>query len=283
MLDVSSCWELTDAAISSLGLSCRRLRCIDLSNCKKIQDRGLEEMLTPLLDLQELKLAYCKSLTDTALQSILMLARRIRALNLQRCTGISDAGWRILRSPENQMSDLVALVLADCSFLSDDTVRSLATGCPALQYLNLSFCCALSPLAIEYLVRGCPKVRFSLAPGGHKRARAHRVSTADAGSRTSVRASCPKWHGGAASSAIQLEALDLSFCGSAVNDDTLLLLGTSLPRLRKLSVRCGSYTDRVAAGGRKGESLTDPPFFTFVISLARLAHRARTHIGAACQ
>jgi hypothetical protein len=158
MLDMSSCWELTDAAVEALGQLCPRLRCLDLSNCKKIQDIGLAQLLAPLCELQELKLAYCKALTDAALQAIFVHARRLRALNLQRCTGITDGGWRALRVPDHVMNELVALVLADCSFLTNDAVLSVATGCPALQYLNLSFCCAITPVAVELLVQGCPKV-----------------------------------------------------------------------------------------------------------------------------
>ena len=52
----------------------------------------------------------------------------------------------------------------------------------------------------------------------------------------------------------QLESLDLSFCGSAVNDDMLRLLAEGLPKLRKLSVRYALISwhgDRAAARKKK--------------------------------
>jgi len=51
----------------------------------------------------------------------------------------------------------------------------------------------------------------------------------------------------------QLESLDLSFCGSAVNDDMLRLLAEGLPKLRKLSVRYAliSWHDDRAAARKK--------------------------------
>jgi len=227
VLDLSSCWEITDATAVAMGSLCPRLHCIDLSNCKKLQDSGLIELATALPGLRELKLAYCKAISDLSLQHLLERCQHLRALNLQRCTGISDASWRTLQVPQHQLPELVALVLADCSFLTDDAVASISIGCPHLKYLNLSFCCALSSAAVESIIAGCTEVRRR-APNGHvPRAHSHvsaRGATVPPGNF--LRA--------------QLESLDLSFCGSAVNDDMLRLLAEGLPKLRKLSVRYAS-------------------------------------------
>jgi len=47
------------------------------------------------------------------------------------------------------------LDLRDCSFLSDTAIASIASVCPRLKTLNLSFCCSLTEDFGRYLVKGC--------------------------------------------------------------------------------------------------------------------------------
>lgn len=51
---------------------------------------------------------------------------------------------------------LTELNLADCSFLTDVTIRQVADKCPLLTKLSVSFCCSLSPEFAMMLVEGCP-------------------------------------------------------------------------------------------------------------------------------
>lgn len=104
-----------------------------------------------LPNLQELRLSYCKSLSDDSIDGIIRNSRSLRFLNLQRCTGITDAGYMPLREEAFRLLALNVLILTDCSFLTDETILSIALGCPQLQVLVLTFCCALTPASLEHL------------------------------------------------------------------------------------------------------------------------------------
>lgn len=132
-------------------------------------DNAVHEIVTQLSSLQELRLSYCKSLTNASMEFMIRYGRSLRFLNLQRCTGIQDLGFQLLRQEEFRMNGLAVLLLPDCSFLTDDTIYSIAVGCPQLRVLNLSFCCALSPLALEHLAERAKMVRRGESENGSRK------------------------------------------------------------------------------------------------------------------
>lgn len=84
-------------------------------------------------------------------------ADRIESLDLTRCTSISDAGfhsWGVY-----EFKNLRRLILADCTYLSDQAIVGIVGGCRTLHELDLSFCCALSDTATEVLALGLPHLR----------------------------------------------------------------------------------------------------------------------------
>ena len=84
-------------------------------------------------------------------------SERLESLDLTRCTSISDAGfhsWSIY-----DFKNLRRLVLADCTYLSDQAIVGVVGGCRGLHELDLSFCCALSDTATEVLALGLPALR----------------------------------------------------------------------------------------------------------------------------
>ena len=108
--------------------------------------------------LKRLTLSYCKHVQDRSMAHIAHhAADRIESLDLTRCTSISDAGfhsWGVY-----EFKNLRRLILADCTYLSDQAIVGIVGGCRTLHELDLSFCCALSDTATEVLALGLPHLR----------------------------------------------------------------------------------------------------------------------------
>ncbi|KAF5127017.1 hypothetical protein DV495_002999 [Geotrichum candidum] len=84
-------------------------------------------------------------------------ADRIESLDLTRCTTITDHGFSFWNF--RPFSALRHLCLADCTFLTDKAIMTIAATAKGLESLVLSFCCALTDFAVEVLALGCPRLR----------------------------------------------------------------------------------------------------------------------------
>lgn len=109
--------------------------------------------------LSHLTLSYCKHVTDRTMHHLAMhAAGRLESLDLTRCTTITDMGFGYWAqaSATTKFTRLRKLILADCTYLSDQAIIHLATAAgPALRHLDLSFCCALSDTSTEVIALGC--------------------------------------------------------------------------------------------------------------------------------
>ncbi|KAH6633912.1 hypothetical protein B0J18DRAFT_470658 [Chaetomium sp. MPI-SDFR-AT-0129] len=84
-------------------------------------------------------------------------ASRLQSLSLTRCTSITDAGFQAWAP--YRFTRLTHLCLADCTYLSDNSVVALVGAAKSLTHLDLSFCCALSDTATEVVALGLPLLR----------------------------------------------------------------------------------------------------------------------------
>ncbi|SCV04883.1 LANO_0G13520g1_1 [Lachancea nothofagi CBS 11611] len=108
-------------------------------------------------NLKVLTLRHCKSLTDSTLHHIALYTRHIlNSLDLTRCTGITDVGFSYWGY--QSFANLEKLVLSECIFLTDNSIRSIVSCAGRLRELYLSFCCSLTDGALEILCLGCPNL-----------------------------------------------------------------------------------------------------------------------------
>ncbi|KAL9081967.1 MAG: hypothetical protein Q9159_006845 [Coniocarpon cinnabarinum] len=138
-----SAWDISPQILLELTEKTKQLVEIDFSNVRKVSDNllglmfGLEARRTSYLDVPaESGIRGCFSLRKVKLSY-----------------SVSDNGFRYWAS--TSFPRLKTLVLADCTYLSDAAMYSLAQSAKALEELDLSFCCALSDVAIEILCQGC--------------------------------------------------------------------------------------------------------------------------------
>ncbi|KAJ3381269.1 hypothetical protein HDU84_005234, partial [Entophlyctis sp. JEL0112] len=152
----ASVWEITDTGIATLTRIATHLHSLDLSNCRKLTDSAILAILTFIPRLNSIHLSYCKNLSDASMEHETWSI--VRSINMQRCTALSDAGFAFWEAAARTFA-LSELILADCSFLTDAAVNSIASVCPALELLSLSFCCALTEDCIPTLAAGCRSLR----------------------------------------------------------------------------------------------------------------------------
>ena len=79
-------------------------------------------------------------------------SNRLQSLSLTRCTSITDAGFQSW-APYH-FTELTHLCLADCTYLTDQSIIALVHAAKNLTHLDLSFCCALSDTATEVVALG---------------------------------------------------------------------------------------------------------------------------------
>ncbi|KAJ9664148.1 hypothetical protein H2198_000366 [Neophaeococcomyces mojaviensis] len=113
-------------------------------------------------NLTHITLSYCKHVTDRTMHHLATHASdRLTSLDLTRCTTITDTGFSYWGQTSIKFTKLHTLVLADCTYLSDQAIIYLTTSAgTALRHLDLSFCCALSDTSTEVIALGCPKLEF---------------------------------------------------------------------------------------------------------------------------
>ena len=155
-IDLCGCWDINDDGLIALSLGCRNIKSIDLSNCRKLTDRGVASLMTNCNNLSDIYLSYCKALTDQIFVFMREYCPNIRRINIQRCIGITDNG--LANFAQSKHLKLQELILSDCSFLSDNAMKSIAESCPNLVILNISFCCTLTEGGILHLIDGCRKL-----------------------------------------------------------------------------------------------------------------------------
>ena len=156
---------------------------------------------------------------------------RIEFLDLTRCTTITDHGFSFwnFRSFHN----LRHLCLADCTFLTDKSIISIASAANNLHSLVLSFCCALTDVSVEVLAVGCPRLqKLDLAYCGS--------AVSDASLST------------AALHLTELETLSVRGCVRVTNmgiDNILRVAGQR--KLRFLDItQCRNISDRIEVGDK---------------------------------
>eukprot|EP00158_Paraphelidium_tribonemae_P006673 Partr_v1_DN27930_c1_g2_i1_m11842 putative cyclic nucleotide-binding len=157
VIDLSGCWDITDDGVTALSIGCKRVKSVDFSNCRKVSDRGLFSLITNCTNVIDIYLSYCKVLTDMTMENVKNLCPNIRRVNIQRCLGITDNGFYAFGTVTHHK--LHELMLQDCSFLTDASMKHIATSCPNLRLLNISFCCALTEEGINIITEACLQLK----------------------------------------------------------------------------------------------------------------------------
>lgn len=257
-LNLSGCYNLTDVGLShAFNADLPSLTELNLSLCKQLTDSSLGRVSQHAVNLEVLDLGGCCNLTNTALLLIAWGLKRLRRLELRSCWHVGDQGIAHLAGRGRETAatggarSLEHLGLQDCQRLTDEALRHVAAGLPALRSINLSFCVSITDQGLRHLAR-MPELRDLNLRSCDNITDAGVAHLAEGGSRlTCLDVSfCDKIGDQALAHMSQglfhLRQLSLSACG--VSDDGIERIAGTLHELDTLNVgQCSRLTDRALA------------------------------------
>merc|ERR1712223_1865315 len=225
-LNLSGCYNLSDSALDTAfnrDLAC--LKVLNLSLCKEVTDSSLGRIATHCKNLEILELGGCTKITNTGLLLISWGLKKIKSLNLRSCWQISDHGIGHLTGINSQPSTgaktLQRISLQDCQKLTDESLKHISEGLPAINEINLSFCVSVTDTGLKSLSRMAGLEKLNLRSCDN-------VSDIGLGFLA---------EGGG-----HLSKLDLSFC-DRVSDSAMAHIATGLSRLSSLSMSSCQISD----------------------------------------
>ncbi|KAL1340376.1 hypothetical protein HN51_026772 [Arachis hypogaea] len=165
-LSLQSCKGYGYDGISCLLRKCNNLQYLDIENTEFLNDQYVIELSLLLGNLNRVKLNRNKKLTDLSLLAIMRNCPRIMDIRME----ITGLGKQKLEEEDCLIvnSHLKFLYLAHNSWLDDESVTMLASVCPNLEMMDLSYCGMVSKGAIEVLWRCCKIQHLDLAYLGYR-------------------------------------------------------------------------------------------------------------------
>ena len=122
ILDVTSCFRLTDRAIEKIIEAAPRLRNLVFAKCKNLTDVSVNAISKLGKNLHYLHLGHCVQITDTAVIRLVQACNRIRYIDLGCCHNLTDASVTKLAC----LPKLRRIGLVKCSLITDQSVYALA-------------------------------------------------------------------------------------------------------------------------------------------------------------
>ncbi|MBN3309836.1 LRC29 protein, partial [Amia calva] len=155
-LSLQGCKELTDTAIAVLCKHQPRLRSLDLSWCTELSDRTVLAIASSLKDLQHLHLRRTWRITDKGLSELMKL-RDLQTLDLSECNHITGSEMVKGLSSVGGRAKLVSLSFQSCTYVRDLAMFSLVQGLgPSLRVLDLTSCLYLTDLSVRAIATFLP-------------------------------------------------------------------------------------------------------------------------------
>ncbi|PKC09963.1 RNI-like protein [Rhizophagus irregularis] len=220
-LNIQTAALFTSYGIASLKLlisACHSLRVLAISD---IVDDELVKIITiSCPSLRCIRLSSCDGVTDDSLELIVKTYPHLLSLDLggDSCP-ISDAG---IKSLTQSCTELQAIDLDNCEYITDKSIEYIANSCPNLKKLGLICCNTITENAIVALLRCCTQIETLLIPECNVSDKTISVITE----------SCP-----------QLRALDV--CSKILTDEPVIALIESCRKVEDLVLHYRNMTTSV--------------------------------------
>lgn len=150
--------RLSDAGLSALVASTPALRSINLGCCSLLTSDGiigLADKLGPVL--KELYIDECFGIDAIRILPALLKLERLEVLSISRFETVNDSFIRQFVAVRGEK--MKELVLADCTKLTDKSLKVIAESCPGLCAIDLTNLSKLTDTAIGHLANGCQTIQ----------------------------------------------------------------------------------------------------------------------------
>ncbi|KAJ1967069.1 hypothetical protein IWQ62_002080 [Dispira parvispora] len=181
-LTLDRCPWVEDSTIAALAQSPNRIYAISVVDATRMTDQGFGALMKYQSELRKIIIAGCTGCQSTALQSLGRHCRKLQWVDLSRlpylkhqevvqlvtyCTdlkrlNLAQSGAQ--HSPHvTHHSDIrqpwyLSQALGHPQCINDTTLRTMATQCPNLRVLDLSYIHTISNQAIHAIADGCPRL-----------------------------------------------------------------------------------------------------------------------------
>lgn len=218
-LNIQTAALFTSYGIASLKLlisACHSLRVLAISDIVEL----VKIITISCPSLRCIRLSSCDGVTDDSLELIAKTYPHLLSLDLggDSCP-ISDAG---IKSLTQSCTELQAIDLDNCEYITDKSIEYIANSCPNLKKLGLICCNTITENAIVALLRCCTQIETLLIPECNVSDKTMSVITE----------SCP-----------QLRALDV--CSKILTDEPVIALIESCRKVEDLVLHYRNMTTSV--------------------------------------
>ncbi|KAK2974973.1 hypothetical protein RJ640_009132 [Escallonia rubra] len=151
--------RLSDVGLGSLLSSAPALRSINLSQCSLLTSDGINRLADSLGSvLRELYLDDCQSIDAMLIFHALSKMENLEVLSLVGLQTVCDdfVSQFLALCGDN----IKELVLAECSKLTDSSLKVIAKSCSGLRAIDLSNLAKLTDLTLGYLANGCQAIQM---------------------------------------------------------------------------------------------------------------------------
>lgn len=149
-LDLTDCSSVNDVLLGYIGKYCEDLVTIRLDGCTRITDTGILS-IAGNRNLEVISLYNCFHITHDAINRMIQLCPHIYIIDLSLIPSVNDSTISHL---VQACPDLENILLAETN-ITDASIQMIATYCPSLTVLNVSFNDKITYPAISKLLSSC--------------------------------------------------------------------------------------------------------------------------------
>ncbi|KAL6953581.1 hypothetical protein U1Q18_044072 [Sarracenia purpurea var. burkii] len=160
-LSLSFCWNFTFSGISSLLYTHRSLEYLSFTEVVFLTDKLMSDLSKYLTSLVTIKLCLCRRLTESTFFTLTKNCPLLEDIDMGRINfGIGDRTEDIVKNPR-----IKSLKLDFNLDLTNKCLGKLASVCPSLEMLDLSYCEGITQNGVSNFLKTDSKVRYLCIKG----------------------------------------------------------------------------------------------------------------------
>ncbi|KAJ7529059.1 hypothetical protein O6H91_15G032300 [Diphasiastrum complanatum] len=125
---------ITDKGLKGFASKCSLLQRIELSNLPRLQDSAIDALSRNCRRLRYLHLENCTALTDSSLEAVSRFSE-LQQISLKGSFSFTSSGLAKIGAGCKKLTSVCFAL----EFISDCALKSLASGCPELQEIDLKY------------------------------------------------------------------------------------------------------------------------------------------------
>ncbi|XP_054278730.1 F-box/LRR-repeat protein 14-like isoform X1 [Macrosteles quadrilineatus] len=137
-LYVTSCEQLTNAAIHAVSQHQKHITVLDVSYCSRITDQSLLYICNDMAKLKKLAVRNCRAITDIGITQLKKL-KHLEELDISQCEQVTNEGIKEGLCSEINLK-VRKLYMEGLNTVTSPVIILMAKNLPELTHLNLSYC-----------------------------------------------------------------------------------------------------------------------------------------------